>query len=69
MWNNDFLVEYEENLIKETTENVTQQVTEQVTEQVTMDVSKNIAKNLKDVLSDEEIAKRTGLSLETVKGL
>lgn len=73
MWNNDFLVEYEENLIKETTENVTQQVTEQVTEQVTqqvtMDVSKNIAKNLKDVLSDEEIAKCTGLSLETVKGL
>ena len=77
MLNNDFLVEYEENLIKETTENVTQQVTEQVTQQVTeqvtqqvtMDVSKNIAKNLKDVLSDEEIAKRTGLSLETVKGL
>ena len=69
MWNNDFLVEYEENLIKETTENVTQQVTEQVTEQVTMDVSKNIAKNLKDVLSDEEIAKCTGLSLKTVKGL
>ena len=34
-----------------------------------MDVSKNIAKNLKDVLSDEEIAKCTGLSLETVKGL
>lgn len=65
MWNNDFLVEYEENLIKETTENVTQQVTEQVT----MDVSKNIAKNLKDVLSDEEIAKCTGLSLKTVKGL
>ena len=61
MWNNDFLVEYEENLIKETTENVTQQVT--------MDVSKNIAKNLKDVLSDEEIAKCTGLSLKTVKGL
>ena len=77
MWNNDFLVEYEENLIKETTENVTQQVTQQVTEQVTqqvtqqvtMDVSKNIAKNLKDVLSDEEIAKCTGLSLKTVKGL
>ena len=77
MWNNDFLVEYEENLIKETTENVTQQVTEQVTQQVTeqvtqqvtMDVSKNIAKNLKDVLSDEEIAKCTGLSLKTVKGL
>lgn len=69
MLNNDFLVEYEENLIKETTENVTQQVTEQVTQQVTIDVSKNIAKNLKDVLSDEEIAKRTGLSLETVKGL
>ena len=73
MWNNDFLVEYEENLIKETTENVTQQVTEQVTDQVTqqvtMDVSKNIAKNLKDVLSDEEIAKCTGLSLKTVKGL
>ena len=77
MWNNDFLVEYEENLIKETTENVTQQVTEQVTqqvteqvtEQVTMDVSKNIAKNHKDDLSDEEIAKCTGLSLETVKGL
>ena len=69
MWNNDFLVEYEENLIKETTENVTQQVTEQVTEQVTIDVSKHIAKNLKDVLSDEEIAKCTGLSLKTVKGL
>ena len=69
MLNNDFLVEYEENLIKETTENVTQQVTEQVTQQVTIDVSKHIAKNLKDVLSDEEIAKRTGLSLETVKGL
>ena len=73
MWNNDFLVEYEENLIKETTENVTQQVTEQVTEQVTQQVtqqvSKNIAKNLKDVLSDEEIAKCTGLSLKTVKGL
>ncbi len=65
MLNNDFLVRYEENLIRETTENVTQQVTEQVTR----DVSKNIAKRLKDVLSDEEIAKRTGVSLETVKGL
>ena len=73
MSNNDFLVRYEENLIRETTENVTQQVTqqvtEQVTEQVTRDVSRNIAKNFKDILSDEEIAKRTGLSLETVKGL
>ena len=69
MSNNDFLVRYEENLIRETTENVTQQVTEQVTEQVTIDVSKHIAKNLKDVLSDEEIAKCTGLSLKTVKGL
>lgn len=34
-----------------------------------MDVTQNIAKRLKDVLSDEEIAKHTGLSLETVKGL
>ena len=66
---NDFLVRYEENLIKETTAKVTEQVTERVTERVTESVSRSIAKNFKDILSDVEIAKRTGLPLETVKEL
>ena len=52
---------------EQVTQQVTEQVTQQVTEQVTEDVRKTIAKNLKDMHSDEEIAKITGLSLEEVK--
>ena len=63
--NNDFLVRYQEDLIKKTTDEVTEQVTEQVTDSVT----KDIAKNLKDILTDQQIAERTGLSIETVSQL
>ena len=63
--NNDFLIRYETDLINKTTKEVTEQVTEQVRE----DVRKTIAKNLKDMISDEEIARSTGLSLEEVKNL
>ena len=55
--NNDLFFKYEQNLIKENTEEVTGEVT------------KNLARNLKDVLSDEVIAEKTGLDIETVKGL
>ena len=58
---NDFLARYEQNLVDKTTREVTNQVTEQV--------KKSIARNLKDCLSDLEIAKRTGLSLEEVQKL
>ena len=63
--NNDFLARYEQNLVDKTTQEVTEQVTNRVTEQV----KKSIAKKLKDCLSDLEIAKRTGLSLEEVQKL
>ena len=78
---NDFLVEYETNLVettkrevreqvtKEVIKQVTEQVTEQVTKEVTKNVTLNLAKNLKDVLSNAEIAERTGLSLEVVQNL
>ena len=62
---NDFLVMYEQDLVDQTTREVTEQVTNQVTEQVSI----NIARNFKDCLSDEEIAERTGLSLEEVQKL
>lgn len=55
--NNDFLVRYENDLIERTTRDVTD------------DVTKSIAKNFKDVLPDEVIAERTGLSLRDVKNL
>nr|WP_294999344.1 hypothetical protein [uncultured Methanobrevibacter sp.] len=55
--NNDFLVRYEQDLIDKNTQEVTEQV------------KKSIAKKLKDCLSDLEIAKRTGLSLEEVQQL
>nr|WP_294999342.1 hypothetical protein [uncultured Methanobrevibacter sp.] len=58
---NDFLERYEQDLIDKNTREVTEQVTEQV--------KKSIAKKLKDCLSDLEIAKRTGLSLEEVQKL
>ena len=51
--NNTFLARYEQDLVDKNTQQV----------------SKNIARNLKDCLSDEEIAERTGLSLEEVQQL
>ena len=62
---NDFLARYEQDLVDQTTREVTEQVTERVTEQVSI----NIARNFKDCLPDEEIAERTGLSLEEVQKL
>ena len=62
---NDFLARYEQDLVDQTTREVTEQVTNQVTEQVSI----NIARNFKDCLPDEEIAERTGLSLEDVQKL
>jgi len=62
---NDFLARYEQDLVDQTTREVTEQVTERVTEQVSI----NIARNFKDCLPDEEIAERTGLSLEDVQKL
>lgn len=62
---NDFLARYEQDLVDQTTREVTEQVTNQVTEQVSI----NIARNFKDCLPDEEIAERTGLSLEEVQKL
>ena len=58
---NDFLARYEQDLVDQTTREVTERVTEQV--------SINIARNFKDCLPDEEIAERTGLSLEDVQKL
>ena len=55
--NNNFLVEYETNLVENTRR------------EVTKDVTLKLAKNLKDVLQDSEIANRTGLTLEEVKSL
>ena len=63
--NNTFLARYEQDLVDQTTREVTEQVTNQVTEQVSI----NIARNFKDCLPDEEIAERTGLSLEEVQKL
>ena len=53
--------EYEKGLIDKNTEEVTKSVTESVT--------RRIARNLKGALPDSEIAKRTGLSIDEVKGL
>ena len=63
--NNDFLARYQEDLIKKNTDEVTNRVTDRVTDEVT----KGIAKNLKDVLTDQQIAERTGLPIETVSQL
>lgn len=63
--NNTFLARYEQDLVDQTTREVTEQVTERVTEKVSI----NIARNFKDCLPDEEIAERTGLSLEEVQKL
>ena len=49
--------EYERSLVEEATKDLTDRV------------SRDIAKNFKGFISDSEIAKRTGLSLEVVKGL
>ena len=67
--NNTFLARYEQDLVDQTTREVTEQVTNQITEQVTEQVRKKIARNFKDCLPDEEIAERTGLSLEEVQKL
>lgn len=67
--NNDFLVKYENDLIEKTTKEVTEKVTQQVTQEVTEKVSKNIAKNLKNIHTDIEISKYTGLSIEEIKKL
>ena len=59
--NNRLWAEYEKGLIDKNTEEVTKSVTESVT--------RRIARNLKGALPDSEIAKRTGLSIDEVKGL
>lgn len=57
MLNNNFFAKYEMELIEKTTETVSGEV------------ARRIAKNLKDILSNQEIAERTGLSVETVEKL
>ena len=59
--NNSLMDYYEQELIREIKDSIVESVTESVTT--------NIARNLKDVLSDEIIAERTGLSLDVVKQL
>ena len=57
MLNNNFFAKYEMELIEKTTETVSGEV------------ARRIAKNFKDILSNQEIAERTGLSVETVEKL
>ena len=66
---NDFLARYEQDLIDKNTKEVTEKVTKEVTKEVTKNVLKTVAKSLKNVLSDNEIAKHTGLTLKEVQNL
>lgn len=57
----EFLIEYEKNLVESSIEKGRKEGRD--------DGIREVAKNLKDTLSDEDIAERTGLSVEEVKKL
>ena len=70
---NKFFDKYMQDLIdnnaRKVADEVSKKVTDEVSKKVADEVSKDIACSLKGVLSDDLIAKHTGLSIEVVKKL
>lgn len=61
----DFLIEYEKDLVESSIEKGRKEGRKEGRD----DGIREVARNLKDTLSDEDIAERTGLSIEEVKKL